>query len=126
MKLLRGFLDRIGPYFDKGKKLEKFYPIYEVTDSFFYTSDDVTTGACHVRDNIEFKRTMSTVLVALLPCVVMAMYNTGLQANTALTKLSISQERLLQVAGWRGQILAALGIGHEPGRAWYFDVSSTL
>jgi len=115
MKLLRGFLDRIGPYFDKGKKLEKFYPIYEVTDSFFYTTDDVTTGACHVRDNIEFKRMMSTVLVALLPCVVMAMYNTGLQANATLTKLSISQERLLQVAGWRGQILAALGVGHEPG-----------
>ena len=35
MKLLRKLLDRIGPTFEKGGKLERFYPLYEVTDSFF-------------------------------------------------------------------------------------------
>lgn len=109
MKPLRNFLDRLAPYFDKGRKLEKLYPVYEVIDSFFYTSDEVTTGRCHVRDGLEFKRMMSVVLVALIPCVAMAMYNTGLQANRAMTEFGVAQ-----VPGWRGTLLAWLGVGYDP------------
>ncbi len=120
MRLLRSFLDRIAPYFEKGQKLQKLYPLYEVIDSFFYTSKEVTTGACHVRDNIEFKRMMSTVLVALVPCVVMAMYNTGLQANMAMEELAgsaaaeFTPEAAGKVTGWRGAVVAVLGLGHDP------------
>ena len=92
MKLLRGLLDRVAPYFHKGGKLEKLYPLFEVTDTFFYTSGEVTPGRCHVRDANDMKRTMSVVLVALMPCVLMAMFNTGLQANTAMAGIeAVSQ-----------------------------------
>ena len=115
MKPLRKFFDRIAPYFEKGGRLERFYPVYEVIDSFFYTSDEATTGTCHVRDGLEFKRMMSVVLVALLPCVVMAMYNTGLQANLALEKLEISEQlEISKVAGWRGSLVQLTGIGFNP------------
>jgi len=114
MKALRNFLDRIAPHFEKGQKLRKLYPVYEVIDSFFYTSDEVTTGRCHVRDGLEFKRMMSVVLVALIPCVVMAMYNTGLQANLAMEKLGIAQEEaILKVTGWRGSLLGQIGVGFD-------------
>jgi len=110
MRPLRNLLDRIAPYFEKGQKLQKLYPVYEVVDSFFYTSDEVTTGTCHVRDGLEFKRMMSTVLVALVPCVLMAMYNTGLQANRAISAL----EGISGAPGWKGQALAMLGVGYDP------------
>ncbi|MFH1264755.1 MAG: NADH:ubiquinone reductase (Na(+)-transporting) subunit B [Planctomycetota bacterium] len=114
MKALRGLLDRAAPHFRKGEKLERLYPVYEVIDSFFYTSGEVTKGRCHVRDALEFKRMMSTVLVALIPCVVMAMYNTGLQANRAMEALASVSE----APGWRGSILALLGVGYDPGSLW--------
>ncbi|HUT91292.1 MAG TPA: RnfABCDGE type electron transport complex subunit D, partial [Thermoguttaceae bacterium] len=92
MKPLRAFLDRVAPYFQKGEKLEKLHPLYEVMDTFFYTSGEVSTGRCHVRDANDLKRTMSAVLVALIPCIVMAMFNTGLQANTAMQTVAGATE----------------------------------
>lgn len=110
MKPLRNFLDQLAPHFGKGKRLHKLYPVYEVIDSFFYTSGDVTNDTCHVRDAIEFKRLMSTVMFALLPCVAMAMYNTGLQANKALQLVDMTE-----APGWRGTVLTTLGVGCDPG-----------
>ncbi len=114
MRPLRGLLDRIAPYFRKGGKLEKLYPLYEVIDSFFYTSGHVTAGRCHVRDANNMKRTMSVVLVALVPCVVMAMYNTGLQANTAMAGI----DQVSQAPGWRGSVLSMLAVNYDPGSLW--------
>jgi Na+-transporting NADH:ubiquinone oxidoreductase subunit B len=110
MRPLRAFLDRIAPYFEKGEKLEKLHPLYEVIDTFFYTSGEVTRGRCHVRDANDMKRTMSIVLAALIPCIVMAMYNTGLQANSAMAEMGISA-----APGWRGEVLSFLRIGYDPG-----------
>ena len=113
MKPLRKLFDRIAPYFEKGGRFQRLYPVYEVIDGFFYTSDEVTTGRCHVRDGLELKRMMTVVLVALVPCTVMAMYNTGLQANTALAEMGISQ-----APGWRGELLASTGVGFAPTNAF--------
>ena len=114
MKPLRAFLDRVAPYFQKGEKLEKLHPLYEVMDTFFYTSGEVSTGRCHVRDANDLKRTMSAVLVALIPCVVMAMFNTGLQANTAMQTVA----GVTEAPGWRGVVLGILGVGYDPGSLW--------
>ncbi|NQT14912.1 MAG: NADH:ubiquinone reductase (Na(+)-transporting) subunit B, partial [Planctomycetes bacterium] len=114
MKPIRGFLDRIAPYFEKGAKLERLYPVYEVVDSFFYSSGEVTEGRCHVRDAMDLKRVMSMVLVALIPCVVMAMYNTGLQANTTMAAVS----SVTEAAGLRGDALAILGVEYDPHSPW--------
>jgi len=115
MKPLRGLFDRIAPYFHKGSRLEKLYPLFEVIDSFFYTAGHVTSGRCHVRDANNMKRTMSVVLVALIPCVVMAMYNTGLQANTAMARPDIVQSG---APGWRGAVLTLAGVGYDPRSVW--------
>lgn len=110
MKPLRKLFDRMAPHFEKGGKLERLYPVYEVIDGFFYSSDEVTTGTCHVRDGLEFKRMMSVVLVALAPCVAMAMYNTGLQANRAVEAFGMPED-----PGWRMELLARAGMGFDPG-----------
>jgi Na+-transporting NADH:ubiquinone oxidoreductase subunit B len=70
--------------FGKGGPLEKLYPLYEATDTFLLTPGKVTRGAAHLRDALDLKRMMITVVVALLGCILMAMYNTGLQAHLAI------------------------------------------
>lgn len=84
MKALRGFLDKIGAPFHKGGRFEKLYPLYEAADTFLFTPSDRAKGLTHVRDAIDLKRMMITVVWALTPCVLMAMYNTGYQAFLAM------------------------------------------
>ena len=81
MKWLRKILDSQASLFKENGKLEKLYPLYEAADTFLYTPGEVTRGPSHVRDALDLKRMMSIVVLALLPCVVMACYNTGYQAS---------------------------------------------
>lgn len=81
MKLLLDQLERVKPLFEPGGKLEKLYPLYEVMDTFLLTPADETDGAPHVRDPQDMKRTMSAVIVALVPCVLFGIWNAGHQRN---------------------------------------------
>ncbi len=84
MKFLRKMLDSQAKLFQKGGKLEKLYPLYEAQDTFLYTPGEVTHGPSHVRDGIDLKRMMMTVVLALFPAVFYAMYNTGHQILKAV------------------------------------------
>ena len=86
------------------------YPLYEALDTFLYTPGQVTSGPSHIRDGIDLKRMMSTVVVALLPCIVMAMWNTGYQANLAISALGITPDG---AANWRYSVINALGVGYD-------------
>ena len=108
MKYLRTSLDKLHPHFDKGGKLEKLYPIYEAIDTFLYSPGHVTKGTTHVRDGLDSKRMMITVAIALLPCGLMALYNTGYQANLAMANMGV-----LSDPGWRGFVIETLGVGYD-------------
>ena len=82
--MLRKLLDRQSKLFEKGGRLEKLYPLWEAQDTFLYTPGKTTTGPSHVRDAVDLKRIMIMVVLALVPCVVMAMWNTGRQAHLAI------------------------------------------
>jgi Na+-transporting NADH:ubiquinone oxidoreductase subunit B len=107
---LRKMLDRIEPMFSRGGRFEKFGALYEMADTFLYTPRDVTPSAPHVRDAIDLKRVMTYVVIAVLPCALFGMYNIGLQANLAMAEMGITA-----ADGWRGNVLAAMGIGYDPG-----------
>lgn len=109
MKLLRQLLDRVGKPFQPGGRLERFFPLYEAADTFFYSPASVTQGGPHVRDALDLKRMMMLVIIAALPCVFMAMFNTGLQANLALDPAKVAL-----LTGWRHTVIAALGVGYSP------------
>ena len=109
MKALRNILDKQAKIFEKGGKLERFYPVWEATDTFMYTSGTVTKTAAHARDALDLKRLMITVVVALTPCVLMALYNTGYQANAALAALGDAEQ-----SGWRHALMEMLGVGYNP------------
>lgn len=109
MKALRTFLDGQHHHFVNGGKLERLYPLYEAIDTFIYSPDSVTEGRTHLRDGLDLKRLMITVAFALMPAIMFAMWNTGHQANTALAQLGLEQ-----ATGWRGDILAMIGLGIDP------------
>ena len=105
MKLLRDLQDKqYELFFKKGKPLEKFFPLYEANDTFLYTPGHVTKGASHVRDGLDLKRMMMTVVSALGLCMLMAMYNTGYQAFLAIeggaAPLDSWQTSLYVTMGW--------------------------
>ncbi len=108
MKFLEHFLDSKKHLFEKGGKLESLYPVYEAIDTFAFTPDSVTQSNAHVRDGLDLKRTMITVVVAMLPCILMALYNTGLQAHLVMASGEY------QAIGWRHDLLLSLGLTHDP------------
>jgi Na+-transporting NADH:ubiquinone oxidoreductase subunit B len=92
----REILDSIEPHFTKGGRFAKYYGLYEMVDTFIYTPADVTRGTTHVRDGNDLKRTMTFVVIATLFCVLMAMYNTGYQANLAMEAMGLEK-----IDNWR-------------------------
>jgi Na+-transporting NADH:ubiquinone oxidoreductase subunit B len=111
---LRSTLDHLAPHFSPGGKYEKFYPLYEAVDTFFYSPGTVTHGASHVRDSIDLKRIMILVWMATFPAMFFGMWNVGYQANTWL---ATHPDQLALQTGWRHAIIALLA-GHDPASWW--------
>ena len=109
MRFLRELQDKQAKLFEKGGKLEKLYPLYEANDTFLFTPDTVTRGPSHVRDAMDLKRIMITVVVALVPCMLMAMYNTGYQAFRAI------DGGALPLDTWQTTVYDALGLSWSTG-----------
>lgn len=110
MKFLKNLLEKHEKYYLKGGKLHGLYYLYEVIDGFFFTQAKQTKGSVHVRDVMDLKRMMMIVIYALIPTILIGIYNTGLQANLALSQLSeiVSPK-------WQVLVLQWLGFGLDPG-----------
>ncbi|MBM9606576.1 NADH:ubiquinone reductase (Na(+)-transporting) subunit B [Desulfopila inferna] len=108
MKNLDEFFQKLEPHFLEGGKFQKLYPLYEATDTILFGSSSTTTTAPHVRDAIDYKRIMTMVIVALIPCTLMAMWNTGYQANLVIQSMGIEVP-----PGWRGEIMSVIGFSPD-------------
>ncbi len=83
IKLLKYFFDSKRKHFAPGGKLESIAPVFEATETFFFLPVIVTENDVHIRDNLDLKRVMSIVIIALVPPLLFGIYNTGLQSNLA-------------------------------------------
>jgi Na+-transporting NADH:ubiquinone oxidoreductase subunit B len=83
MKGLRKYIDKIKPHFEKGGKFEKFQSTFEALETFLFVPDKVTYKGTHLRDSIDLKRTMSIVVLALMPALIFGMWNAGYQNSLA-------------------------------------------
>jgi Na+-transporting NADH:ubiquinone oxidoreductase subunit B len=109
LKFLREWLDKKGKDFEPGGKLHAFHALYEAPDTLLFTPGEVTKGNTHVRDALDLKRMMITVVFALVPCVIMALYNTGYQAN-----LAISNGSALPLDNWQTSLYQWMGLAFDP------------
>ena len=78
--MLRKLLDYTLALGDKGRPLHKIYPLLQANDAFLYEAPINTSSSPHIRDAVDIKRWMTIVILALLPCIFMAIWNSGLQS----------------------------------------------
>lgn len=84
MKLFKNILESVKPHFVEGGKLEKMYPAYDAFETFLFVPDHTTHAGSHIRDAIDLKRTMITVVLALMPALFFGMWNVGQLHFTAI------------------------------------------
>ncbi len=80
MKFLRDLLDKQKPLFHKGGKFENLYYLYEAGETFMFSPNHTTSiKGAQVKDALDLKRMMITVVIAMIPCLLFGIYNTGHQ-----------------------------------------------
>ena len=117
---LRAFLDKQAKHFEPGGKLEKLHALWEAQDTILYSPGKVTAGPSHVRDGLDLKRMMMAVVIALIPAIAMALYNTGYQAHLAISR---GAEPL---ARWQTSVMETMGLSFDPGNIWACVVHGSL
>lgn len=96
MSTLRNYVDKLKPTFSEGGKLSFLASTFEAFETFLFVPDTTTTKGAHIRDCNDMKRTMSVVILALVPAFLFGCYNTGAQVQlTGLTALFYGLLRIL-------------------------------
>ena len=118
MKSLLKQIEKNEKHFLKGGKFEKFHPLWEAAATFLFTPSELTPSkGPHVRDSVDLKRVMITVVLALFPCVFFSFYNTGLQAARAYGE---EGDFLWWQLSWNGVLinLPLILVSYAVGGAW--------
>lgn len=84
MKALRKFLDNIKPHVEKGGRFEKLHSTFDAFETFLFVPNRTNKNGVHVRDYVDLKRTMSIVVLAMIPALLFGIWNTGYQHFLAL------------------------------------------
>lgn len=100
MKALRDLFEKQKPMFEKGGKLEKFYYLFEAGETFLFTPNHTTSAkGVQIRDAIDLKRMMMTVVIAMLPPLLFGMWNVGHQHFLAVGEAATFMDKFLLGAG---------------------------
>jgi Na+-transporting NADH:ubiquinone oxidoreductase subunit B len=95
MKDIKDFLDRQKPLFQKGGKYEKFYYLFEMAETFLFTPGHTTDSkGVQVKDAIDLKRLMMTVVIAMTPCLVFGIWNVGHQHYIAIGQVATFLQKI--------------------------------
>ena len=97
MKFIRKQIDQVKNNFEKGGKLHRYYYVFEAFETFLFSPNSVTEAKCvQIRDAIDMKRLMITVIIAMVPCLLFGIYNVGYQHFLA-TGVSASMGEMIWV-----------------------------
>jgi len=113
MSFLRKRLDSFKHHFEKGGKLEKYYYGFEAIDTFLFSPNTTTeVKGVQIKDAIDLKRLMMTVIIAMLPCLVFGIWNVGHQHFLALGQAaSLSDKVLIGLKQVVPVIIVSYGVG---------------
>ena len=84
MKSIRKYIDKIKPQFEKGGKFEKLHSTFDAFETFLFVPDKVTFKGSHIRDAMDMKRTMTAMIIAMMPALLFGMWNVGYQYHLAI------------------------------------------
>ena len=100
-------------YAEPDSKLHKVWPLFDAVETFLFTpSTTAPRKGPHVRDYMDLKRTMMTVIIALIPCFLWSIYNTGLQHFAAVASVSGDADYEYAV-GWLQGLVFGSGYAGE-------------
>lgn len=113
MKALHNFLEKnVRPSFEEGGKFEKLWPVYDGFETFLFVPGKTTSSGAHIRDGIDLKRTMNTVIMALIPALLFGMWNVGYQHYGALgMDATFMQEFLFGFLKVLPMVVVSYGVG---------------
>ncbi len=105
MKFIRNILDKQKPNFQKGGKFEKYHHLFEAGETFLFVPNIVAKKkGVQIRDMVDLKRMMMTVVIAMLPCILFGIWNVGHQhfiaigyAATLLEKIILGSKIVLPI-----------------------------
>lgn len=113
MKFLEDIFHNVKAPFEKGGKYEKYGSVLVAIDAFetlMFTPKEVTFKGTHIKDGIDLKRTMSTVIMAMVPCLLFGIYNAGFQHFRALG-LDASFMEMIAIGAWKVLPLVVVSYG---------------
>jgi Na+-transporting NADH:ubiquinone oxidoreductase subunit B len=113
MKALHNFLEKnVKPSFEEGGKFEKLWPVYDGFETFLFVPGKTASSGAHIRDGIDLKRTMNTVIMALVPALLFGMWNVGYQHYGALgIDSTFMQEFLFGAIKVLPMVVVSYGVG---------------
>ncbi len=116
----RKFVDKIKPTFSKGGKLGFLESTFDAFETFLFVPNTTTVRGAHIRDCNDMKRTMSMVIIALLPALFFGFYNVGYQHS-----LSIGVEQGFWADFWFGflKVLPIIVVSYVVGLGIEFAVA---
>lgn len=77
--MIKKFFDSIRPNFEPGGKLQAFHSVFDGLETFALVPSSTSKSGVSIHDAIDSKRIMSFVVIALIPALLVGMYNIGLQ-----------------------------------------------
>ena len=96
MKLLLDLIKKHRKPFEKGGKLHRFCYAYEALETFLFVPPLVAPKqGAHIRDAMDMKRLMVTVIIAMLPCLLFGMWNVGHQHAMATAQALGAADKFL-------------------------------
>ncbi len=96
MNKLKEVLHRLRPEFNKGGKYEKLRSTFDAIDTFLFVPGHTTHGGTHIKDGIDLKRTMFTVVIAMIPALLFGIWNVGYQHFKAIGVESTLLENMIE------------------------------
>jgi Na+-transporting NADH:ubiquinone oxidoreductase subunit B len=117
MSFIKKKFEQIRPLFEEGGKYEKFYEVFEAHETLFLQPKEVTKPkGAQIRDAVDLKRVMTTVIIALIPTLIFGVWNVGQQHGLAIGESMTMGEKFIFGAIRFVPILAvsyAVGLGIE-------------
>jgi Na+-transporting NADH:ubiquinone oxidoreductase subunit B len=117
VQFLRNLVDKQRQlYHGKDSKFHKMWPLFDALETFLFAPDfRAGKKGVHVRDYVDLKRVMNSVIIAMLPCLLWAFWNTGAQHFHAIQQLLASGKMVAgdYVTGWLQGLLGAPNLAAE-------------
>jgi Na+-transporting NADH:ubiquinone oxidoreductase subunit B len=126
VQFLRNLIDKQRKlYHGEGTKFHKVWPLFDALETFLFAPDfRAGPKRVHVRDYVDLKRVMNSVILAMVPCLLWAIWNNGVQHFDAVTAMIASGEMAADgyTTGWLQGVLGAPVLGLEAGVSPYDTV----